>query len=320
MDKPKNARGQASVELMVMFGVLFTIFIVVGFIVVRSYSKSADLKVYVAGQRVANHVADNINTINAIEDGHNTYFEIPKKLTGFRNYTMNFFKDENSVFIQGSAFSTGNALTYSAPITTTNIHCTLPNCKGICNTTYGSQCLFVNESMKIKIGKLFGKIYLTPEDGITHEEYKSDVTAFVSYDEPNISLRDPIVLERSGEKTATVYVKRTLGQEAMYLIVCANLSVGETLNYELTRTLGSIQELSSDDPGEITETAEGASITFDNDLGTYELDKAIIKFGGGFHTCLVPNTMTYASDIHLIDAKDQTVTLNPIEPVCISYP
>lgn len=74
---------------MLVTGFMLLIFIIVTFSVMQKENDSYRFKVFMDAKRVANSIAENINTISQEGHGYYKYFSIPEKLYGYTSYGIN---------------------------------------------------------------------------------------------------------------------------------------------------------------------------------------------------------------------------------------
>lgn len=307
--------GQASVEFILVLGVIIAIFAVLSYLVYEMYVKSNDLKVYIFGTRLANHISDEVNTVNAVGDGHSSYFDVPGTLYGSREYTISFYRNESSVFIEGSSFTVGANLTYSSPMSTSQVHCLLPECNDVCNKSENEECLEVNGTRRIRVVKYAGKVYLTPTRNVEQGDVQFDVTPFDGSGNPDF-LNPPGYVRNGGEKWNVMYIYRNLDDDSVGIAWNMNLSSGEKTTVALTEVMGDqMARNGNTDP----ESGENEWIWTGNTPGGYEIRGAYLLFSGGFRLCIVPNGMP-SEDWTLISYDGTVNVLDKNKKVCITYP
>ncbi len=79
--------GQASMEYIMVLGIIMLIFMVVMLIIYEKNSEIIETKTFLDAKRVTTSIVTNINTISVQGDGYYLYFTIPEKLQGYHNYT-----------------------------------------------------------------------------------------------------------------------------------------------------------------------------------------------------------------------------------------
>ena len=311
--------GQAGIEFMVILGVTLLIFIMLGYMVFQNHLKSSDLKVYISGVHLANHISDSINTLNAVGLGYSTTLSIPDTLYGHRDYRISFFENESSVFVTGSSFAKGHELTYSSPVSTSSINCLLSQCEGRCNGSAAEECLRVNGSMTIRLVRYVDGIYLTPEHNVRQGNMGEHITAYTG--EKDIDPDAPEdFLWRAGDKWNAMYVYRNLADETVSLVFRMNLSGSERARMDFTELMGEVVEVKSNDTGppELDLEAEPEA-NWMNGGGSYDIDGGVIKFRGGFNICIDPDQMP-AQEWVLLNPDGSSIILDKSETVCITYP
>jgi len=317
----KKRRGQTGVELMVVLGIVMILFIIIGFLVYRAYVRSNDLKIYVSGERLANRIADKINSLNAVSDGHMTTLSIPAELFGARNYTLKFYDNESAAFIEGSAFSTGSDLRFSSPLSTSNVNCLLPECTRGCNATSSEQCLKVDEAMEITLKKHAGGIYLTQRHNTVQESLNADVAAYDLKGKPDPS-NPPAFVTRLGAQRNVVYVHHNTADKT-YALVFSMAGQGGRMKIEFVNMTGRLLELRSDDAGEFTfDAATGLpKASWDNPV-TDPVDGGSLEFKKGFRGCFAMTEITGPNDWLVLSSDGNNVKLSKTEDLvtCIAYP
>jgi len=318
----KSNKGQASIEILVGLGIVLMILIIMGQLVYRSYAKSNDLKVYIFGARLANNVADDINVVNAVGEGYSTRILLPPSLFGSRNYTVNFFKNESFVFVEGSSFSTGDTLTYSSPISTGRVHCLLKGCSSGCNRTSSQECLPVNDGMSFRVVKYAGETYLTEDYNVVSEGISSFAVPF-SGETDQDPMNPPGYVRQAGDPWNVIYVFRNLGDDSLSLVFSMNLTNGEKARMTLDELRGNVVWVKSNDappqPEFNLDAQPQAMWTTENQ--PEDVDGGAIKFSGGFHVCVIPTeSLMPTQDWIMLSADGNNIVLDKSERVCITYP
>jgi|GEM_PF-4794895 len=317
-------RGQASIEFMTILGIVLLIFVMLGLMVYGNYVKGNDLKIYIYGQRLANHIADHINTMNTVADGHSSAFWVPDYLWGSRMYNINFFKNESSIFVKGSTFTSGREIIYSSPITTNNLHCVLSQCTDRCNLTSDQYCVEVNSSIKIRLTKYIGAIYMTQ----THNAIQGNVKEYITPYEGDGDVDPDDIPEFVGDVTDInnrwniIYVWRNRNDNSLTLAVSMNLTGSDRAMMHIEETLGEVVSFAVNDALPAPEMDPAGTPTFDfKQAGPWDVDGAAIKYAGGFRTCIDPyNLYMPSQDWVLMSSDGNHLTLNKAEVVCIAYP
>ena len=163
MDASRRVRGQASAEMIVTLGIILMVLMLIGYVIFQRWVRTTDLKIYITGQRIANSIADNVNTVRSIGDGFSMETTLPFRMYSTQGYEVVFYNEEPTVFVHGGSFARSRTLYYSAPISTSVVGCNLHECNNLCNTTETSICLQVNRSLDIKVKSHMDGVYLTPE-------------------------------------------------------------------------------------------------------------------------------------------------------------
>ncbi|MBD3388486.1 MAG: class III signal peptide-containing protein [Candidatus Altiarchaeales archaeon] len=324
MNKPWKKRGQVSIEFMIVLGIVLTIFIILGYIVYRNYVKTSDLKVYIYGVRLANHIADNINTINAVGEGHSTSFSLPPSLYGNRGYSVSFYENSSTVYVVGTSFSRGGgAVTFSSPISTANINCLLGECNMGCNTSRVEQCIAVNRSLDIRLVKYQGGIYMTQENNVMQASSEGSISPFTG--EGDVTVGSIPSFVEVGEDWNVMYVHHNRLDDTVSLVISLNITSGDAAEYNIYDMVGEVLEVQSNeaDPQNpefsLSRPLEGA---WNNDLGGLgDVDGAVLKFRDGFHLCIESGsgTMT-SSDWKVVSSDGSSMLLDKEEDVCLAYP
>jgi len=119
----KSLKSQASVEFMVVSGLVILVFIVLGIVVQQKIQEAAAFKIDVHGRRVVYKVASNINEIESVGDGYAQCFTLPGRLYGDRKFMLRFYTDEPLVYVLTQDLS------WTAPLYTVDIQCLIsPPC------------------------------------------------------------------------------------------------------------------------------------------------------------------------------------------------
>ncbi|MFH1055405.1 MAG: hypothetical protein V1744_04855 [Candidatus Altiarchaeota archaeon] len=313
MDKRKT--GQVSIEFLVVMGIILTVLIILGFMVYRTYVKSSDLKVYIYGARLGNHITDGINTINAIGDGHSTVIRVPKALYGDRRYTVSFFENESTVFVEGGTFTIGNSLTYSSPISTGQVHCLLHECYYTCNRTSTEECLNVSEQMDVRLTKYSGKIYLTPMSNVMQDGVGSYLAPYSAEGDPD-PYNPPDFVREGGEEWNVMYVHRNLEDDSLSLVFSVNLTESLTAKMNFSEMLGDVVDTESNEPEEMVLEFLPPADWRRDPLGG--IDGGYIKFKEGFRMCVTP--LAVPSDWMVLSSDGRHIPLDNTKDVCVTYP
>jgi hypothetical protein len=317
----KGKRGQASIESMFVLGILLMIFIVLSYTVYRNYVKSEDLKMYIVGTHLANSIADQMNDLNALGEGYSAIFILPAKLTGGGTYTVNFYQNESSVFVEGGGFSTGQELRYSSPLSTSRVGCTLIGCNNTCNKSTIGTCLNITDRTEVRIVKYQGMLYLTSLDNVLQGKIKDFIVPFQGDGE--VDLENPGYLVSNADNpwnTILVYHNRI--NNTLSLVFSMNLTDNEGARMNVNDLVGDVVEVRSNGAGRYPEFNIKAIPAADfrgNDTG--DVDGGSIIFAGGFQACITPvkNNMP-TQDWLLLSSDGKRIILDKNEKVCVSYP
>lgn len=305
---------------MVVLGIVVMIFILMGAMIYRNYVRTNDLKIYIFGVRLANSIADHINALNAVGNGHETVVNVPGRLWGQRNYSINFYPRENTVFIDAGSFSTGGDLKVSSPLSTSNIVCLLDECTRGCNSSKGHQCLQVNDSRDIRLVKYQGKIFLTPRYNVAQEDNAGDyVLAF--HGDDAVSIEKPPAWVRVKDSWNVMYVYRNVPNDTMSLVFSLN-NTDPVVRLFVGNIVGDIVSVGSSQNEESPEFSlesfpqaewRGEAIQGDIDGGS-------IEFKSGLHACVTPSEAMPDGDWLILSADGRQIQLNREKQVCITYP
>ena len=83
--------GQASMEYILVMGIVMLIFMVVLMVIYEKNSEIVQTKIFLEAKVVTNSIATNINTISVQGDGYYKYFTIPEKLYGETDYNITLY-------------------------------------------------------------------------------------------------------------------------------------------------------------------------------------------------------------------------------------
>jgi hypothetical protein len=318
MTKPNE--GQASIELMVVVGILLTVFIILGYIVYKNYVRTADLKIYIYGTRLANHMADQINAVNAVGNGYSTVFKVPETLYGSRNYTVNFYRGESSLFIEGSSFSTGGDLKFPSPLSTSNIHCLMDQCANKCNSTTEEECVQVNETMRIRAVKHEGGIYLTPEYNVMQPPMGEFIVPFEGGYDPDPERVEEFAKDAT-DRWNVIYLYHNTVNDTTSLVFSLNLTTGDTARMYFHNIIGDIRDVKTNDALPTPELKLDAYPPAEwKGSGPDDIDGGVITFKGGFHICVEPGEYMPSYNWRILSSDGRRIALDPTEEVCITYP
>lgn len=150
MNKKKSA--QVSMEFLVVFSIILIIFIITSFFLYQKVTQANEIKVNIAGKKISNSIAESINEVFIVGEGFSKILELPEKIF-FDNYLVKFYSQEPSVFV----FT--ERLSWSSPLSTPEINCTM----SICSYSNGVTTINVvdlTSTLKIRIVNKDEKIYL----------------------------------------------------------------------------------------------------------------------------------------------------------------
>lgn len=104
-----KATGQASIELIAVISFLLLIFLVVVATSTQKHRESNALKTLLDAKRVANSVADNINTISQQGPGYYRRFSLPETIFGYTDYDVTIAANIVEISWGDQAWSTQTA-------------------------------------------------------------------------------------------------------------------------------------------------------------------------------------------------------------------
>ncbi|OGI12113.1 hypothetical protein A3K64_02130 [Candidatus Micrarchaeota archaeon RBG_16_36_9] len=84
-----SQRGEVSIEFISLVGLMLSIFVFMIVVIGLKNNDITDSMIYSDSQRIADAIASEINTASRIE-GYYREFEIPEKIAGMENYTVNY--------------------------------------------------------------------------------------------------------------------------------------------------------------------------------------------------------------------------------------
>jgi hypothetical protein len=87
----RSERGQTTIEMIVVIGLILIVFTVVVLFAHRKNLESNDFKMMLDAKRVGQSIADNINTIAEQGSGYYTYFTLPPRIFGEREYNISVY-------------------------------------------------------------------------------------------------------------------------------------------------------------------------------------------------------------------------------------
>ncbi len=84
-----SRRGEVSIEFISLVGLMLSIFVFMIVVIGLKNNDITESMVYSDAQKIADAIASEINTASRIE-GYYRDFEIPEKIAGIENYTVNY--------------------------------------------------------------------------------------------------------------------------------------------------------------------------------------------------------------------------------------
>ncbi len=84
-----SRRGEVSIEFISLIGLMLSIFVFMVVVIGLKNNDITESMVYSDAQKIADVIASEINTASRIE-GYYRDFEIPEKIAGIENYTVNY--------------------------------------------------------------------------------------------------------------------------------------------------------------------------------------------------------------------------------------
>lgn len=112
-----SSRGQTTVEMMVVMGLLLVIFTLVLLMVYTKTVESNDFKLQLDAKRVAQSVADNINNIAQQGDGYYRFYELPLYLLVDEDYNLSVYGN----FVEINWTNRYGEQRYSVQLVTANV-------------------------------------------------------------------------------------------------------------------------------------------------------------------------------------------------------
>jgi hypothetical protein len=311
----KSRSSQISVEFVTVLGLLLMIFMIAVYVIYLKYTRTNDLKVYVDGLMLVTKIADNINTVNMVGDGYWMFFTIPARLYAFSDYNISFYPGESTVFIKGSTFSKGRTIYFSAPISTKRTECYLKHCNSICNTTGDEACIFVNESIKVRVLRYQGRVFLTEEYNLMHPGLNEMIVPFEGIQNGYLASTSTAESELvSGN--SIMYVYRDLNRNRIDFVLKHNVS--DVVRLDFYDMMGVVENVLSDDAGEFDLAVEPEG-SWDYTAG--DMDGGMLVFNStGFRVCIKPVNVPAAADWVWINSDGSRFVLNSNNDVCITYP
>jgi hypothetical protein len=304
--------GQASIELLIVLGVVVAIFILLGHLVYQTHVRSNDLKTYISGVRLANHIASEFNSLNAVGDGHYTSLNLPARMHGELPYTVSFFENESTVHITGGFFATGDNLSYTSPVSTSGLYCLIDECFNTCNRSRHETCLRVQDNMRVRMAGFDGGLYLTGDNNVIQEGEGFDIMPYYgSGDLPNPA---PYVFD-AGEKYGVIFLYRDYEEEGIGVYFAFNVSQQSTPEITVNRVMGEVAGVDSVEEGDFS--LEGGRWEQDGDGSKHGL--GVIRFRGGFSLCVTPISLQ-AYEWTFLSADSEHQILSNDREVCVYYP
>lgn len=86
--KNLKRKSQGTPEYMMAISFMLLVFLIITFLMIQKQDESYKFKVFLDAKRVANSIADNINTISQEGHGYYRYFSVPEKLYGQLDYDV----------------------------------------------------------------------------------------------------------------------------------------------------------------------------------------------------------------------------------------
>lgn len=299
-------RGQTSIELLIVLSIVVVVMAVMGLFIYQKYVRGDELKILIHGRRIVNTIADNVNGINTVGDGYSQQVILPPYLYGNREYTVSFFQNESTVYLQGGSFLRGIRLVWSAPISTIKVWCLMSECNNICNKTSYETCLKVNDTMNIKVTNSEGIVYLTYPYNIRQSGNTYQITPVrgnLTYD------------DRSCRDGSYVYVYKNTLDGTTNLVFQHNSSEDNKVTMDFDETIGELNVTLSDDEGDLS------MLKGDWELKGKECSGGVINIKEGIHLCIKTNIETRgALSWYWLNGDRTTITLDDREELCLSYP
>lgn len=318
-----KVKGQVSIEFIIVLAITVLIFMVMGIVIYQKYSRTAELKISMHGNRVARMIADNINEISAVGSGYSLILNLPARLEGGWNYTISFFRSEPTVFMHGGGFIRGDILYWSAPLYTENIVCLLPECNNLCNATPDETCLKVgDDSIDVRVVNEDGIIFLTRPYNLRQGNRNWIILPYRgnnTYSYNNSCIVDPALIADSSDSRMYLY-KNTQDKSISLVFKHGQMNdENDTVQLRLYDILGDAAVNFSDDGGELN--------LLQNMTGNWSwggpdyCDGGIMVFRSkGAHVCISPGNITGGVDWYWLNGDESKINLSKEADVCISYP
>jgi type II secretory pathway pseudopilin PulG len=113
----RSNKGQTTIEMIVVVGLIMIIFILVMLITHAKTVESNDFKLLLDAKRVAQSVADNINTIAEQGHGYYRFFTLPPYLFGGEDYNLNTYGN----FLEVNWTARSGPQAYTTQLITANV-------------------------------------------------------------------------------------------------------------------------------------------------------------------------------------------------------
>jgi hypothetical protein len=302
-------RGQTSIELLIILSTVVVVMAVMGLFIYQKYVRGDELKILIHGRRIVNTVANNVDAINTVGDGYSQKMTLPPYLYGNRDYSISFFQNESTVYLQGGSFLRGIRLAWSAPLSTIKVWCLMSECNNICNRTPYETCLKVNDTMNIRVTNSEGIVYLTYPYNLRHQGKTYQITPVrgnLTYDDG--SCRDG----------SYIYVYKNTLDGTTNLVFQHNSSEDNEVKMDFYETMSELNVTLSDDEGELNllTSPEG-----DWKIRREECSGGVINIKEGVHLCINTNIEKRgALSWYWLNGDGTTITLDDRQELCLSYP
>jgi len=288
----------------VVLSIVVVILSLMSLFVYQKYVRGSDLKIFVHGNRIINSIAGNVNEINAVGSGFSQHFTLPESLYGNREYSVHFFRNESVVYLKGGSFLRGVELSWSAPLSTVEVGCLLPECGVQCNGSSSEICLRVNGSMNVRVVNDNGVVYLTTP----YHVMQNGVGRYVIPVFGNISYSNESCLGGS-----YVYFHGNTADDSMNLVFKHNSSVDGDVILGFREVVGGFSVNVSDNLGELTPSGGSWRLKAD------ECSGGVLNFNRGVHMCIMPY-FEHDLEWFWLDGDGSIVALDENSVLCLSYP
>ncbi len=145
-----NRKAQASIEFLVAFAIVVVIFLVFAVAMYQKSIQANEIKADMMGQRVANSIAEAINSVYIAGEGFSQTITLPEKIS-LSSYEVKFYRDEPTVFLFTETQS------WSAPLVMPYVNCTM----SICEFSDNTATMHINSTLNVKVSYIEDKIYLS---------------------------------------------------------------------------------------------------------------------------------------------------------------